>query len=141
MRRGGLTNCFGDSFSRFPSVVSASLPMPVTDDEVIRQGVPWLDGVLSRAICIRTHHIFYHTILNGMLNNFVNNILIAVRLRRLDTLIQELIFRDVVDIGINQMTVVELGCLGGTVKSNCILYAIMVYFQGIITYCDSPAWT
>lgn len=67
------------------------------------------NGVHLWGIFIPTHYIFCDAILDDMSNYFVNSVFVAVRLWHASTLIQRLVFRDVVIVNMDVMSLVEVG--------------------------------
>lgn len=58
-------------------------------------------------------------------------------LRRLSTLSQKLIFRNLVVPSMDAVALVEDGCLAGTVNTNYVLYDIFQYCYRINTSCNN----
>lgn len=85
---------------------------------------------------ILTHHIFRPAIPSDMLDYFVNNMFVVVRLRRISTS-WELFSQDNVFDNIDMVALVEARCSGGTVNADRFLCAIFEYCNGAVTYCNN----
>lgn len=128
-RHGRLVVLVEEAFSRFLSAVSAFLPSPITDVEMIRQVVRRSIGVHLLRISVPTHHIFCHTLFSDMQNDSVNSIFVVVRLQHLSTLSQELICDSGVAVSINVMDLVEARWFSGAVNTNCIFMPLSSIFR------------
>lgn len=97
-------------------------------------------GVTSWGLSIPAQHLFGYDIWYDPSNNYVGSILVAVRLRRLNILTQNLVLRDIVFVSTDIKTLVDARCSSPMLNTNSTFLTARMFSNTVTISYEADSW-